>query len=148
MAVVDVGAVPDEKGCLPMAADESHHDDGDGKPGGEENRRKHHDDKGGEASVMRGGDGGKKVIHHKVTISAVPDVALLLVVEMVGTPPQDNSGCLGSLNSNTSDRAFLSDLMSMRGVCRRWKGVWRGVVVCGRRCVNGDGPGGDWMRSG
>ena len=72
------------------------------------------------------GDGGRERV--KVTIDAVPDVALLRVVDMLGTPPRDTEDVF-----NPSYPESLRDLGSMAAVCHRWNkvvgcsGVWKEV---------------------
>ena len=77
------------------------------------------------AAAAGGGGGGQRA---KVTIDHLPDVALLRIMEFVGTPRSHAYSYLDGVFSR-----FLCDLSSMMGVCRRWNrvvrhsGIWKDV---------------------
>ena len=77
------------------------------------------------AAAAGGGGGGQRA---KVTIDHLPDVALLRIMEMLGTPRRQTYGYLDSAFT-----FFMSGLTLMTGVCRRWNrvirhsGIWKDV---------------------
>ena len=95
-------------------------------------RKRKTDREDGGCQVQAGGALMKEGVK---TINDLPYVALLRVVEILGTPPQDRSVSLATRSHEQEGRAFLSDLTSMRGVCHRWKGMVDGSsIICYQVC--------------